>query len=36
MGFEWLDEGKFHRVPKLEGAPANVFFGMYLDYHMHG
>ncbi|KAJ5788312.1 Ethanolamine utilization EutQ [Penicillium paradoxum] len=27
MGFEWLDEGKFHRVPKLEGAPANIYYG---------
>ena len=28
MGFEWQDEGKFHRIPKLEPGPANVYFGM--------
>ncbi|CAI7659493.1 hypothetical protein PCG10_005725 [Penicillium crustosum] len=27
MVFEWLDEGKFHRVPKLEPGPPNVYFG---------
>ena len=27
MVFEWQDEGKFHRVPKLEPGPPNVYFG---------
>lgn len=27
MVFEWQDEGKFHRVPKLEAGPPNVYFG---------
>ncbi|KAJ6186511.1 hypothetical protein N7519_007812 [Penicillium mononematosum] len=26
MPFEYQNEGKFHRVPKLEGAPACVYF----------
>ncbi|CAK7229438.1 hypothetical protein SEUCBS140593_007245 [Sporothrix eucalyptigena] len=26
MVFEYTDEGKFHRIPKLEGAPACVYF----------
>lgn len=29
MVFEWKDEGKLHRVPKLEPGPPNVYFGMY-------
>lgn len=28
MVFEWKDEGKLHRVPKLEPGPPNVYFGM--------
>ncbi|KAK7222303.1 hypothetical protein V2G26_010306 [Clonostachys chloroleuca] len=27
MGFEWHDEGKLHRVPKLDPGPRNVWFG---------
>ncbi|EJP66828.1 hypothetical protein NHJ13051_002876 [Beauveria bassiana] len=27
MVFEWQDEGKLHRVPKLEPGPPNVYFG---------
>ncbi|KAK3322789.1 ethanolamine utilization protein [Apodospora peruviana] len=27
MVFEWKDEGKLHRVPKLEPGPPNVYFG---------
>ncbi|TQV95287.1 ethanolamine utilization protein (EutQ) [Cordyceps javanica] len=27
MVFEWKDEGKFHRVPKLTPGPPNVYFG---------
>ncbi|KAH8894018.1 ethanolamine utilization protein [Thozetella sp. PMI_491] len=26
MGFDYKTEGSFHRVPKLEGAPACVYF----------
>ncbi|KAF2994097.1 hypothetical protein E8E14_001644 [Neopestalotiopsis sp. 37M] len=26
MGFEHATEGRFHRVPKLEGAPANIYY----------
>lgn len=29
MVFEWKDEGKLHRVPKLEPGPPNVYFGQY-------
>lgn len=31
MVFEWLDEGKFHRVPKLELGPPNVYFGKSIN-----
>ncbi|EGX88430.1 hypothetical protein CCM_08474 [Cordyceps militaris CM01] len=27
MVFEWKDEGKLHRIPKLEPGPPNVYFG---------
>lgn len=27
MVFEWQDEGRFHRIPKLEPGPGNVYFG---------
>jgi hypothetical protein len=33
MVFEWLDEGKFHRVPKLEPGPPNVYFGKNPSSH---
>lgn len=32
MGFDDKNEGSFHRVPKLEGAPANVYFSMWTTW----